>query len=242
VVRTAICVEPRGRLHVFMPPTRTLEDYLECVSAVEATAAHLDKPVVIEGYAPPHDPRLSVLKVTPDPGVLEVNIHPAESWDEMVKHTEVLYAEAREARLATEKFMMDGRHTGTGGGNHIVLGGATPQESPLLRRPDLLKSLVAFWQNHPSLVLPVQRDVRGARPVRIRASTRPGTIHLHELEVAFRQVPDFGFTQPWLVDRLFRNLLIDASGNTHRSEFCSRQTVFAGFRHRTPGTAGVAWL
>lgn len=151
-VRTALCVEPRaGRLHVFMPPVSSLEDYLEIVSAVEATCVHLQMPVVMEGYLPPDDPRLSHIKVTPDPGVIEVNIHPAANWKELVNTTTTLYEDARLSRLGTEKFDLDGKHGGTGGGNHVVVGGATPLDSPFLRRPDLLKSLIAYWINHPSL-------------------------------------------------------------------------------------------
>jgi uncharacterized protein (DUF2126 family) len=152
ITRTALCAEPRhGRLYLFMPPASELEDYLEIVAAIEDTARSMQLPVILEGYEPPKDPRLTSLRVTPDPGVIEVNIHPAHSWEELVDQTTHLYQAAHETRLSTEKFMLDGRHAGTGGGNHFVLGGATVADSPFLRRPDLLASMVGYWHNHPAL-------------------------------------------------------------------------------------------
>lgn len=219
-VQTALCVQPRnGCLYVFLPPLSNGDQLISLVSSIEAAAAKLAVPVVLEGYEPPRDHRVERFMVTPDPGVIEVNIHPAQSWPQLRDTTQSLYDLAHKARLGTEKFLVDGRHTGTGGGNHVTLGGATPSDSPLLRRPDVLRSLLTFWQHHPGLSYLFSGMFVGptSQAPRIDEGRHES---LYELEIAFAQMPEGETWMPWLTDRLLRNLLVDISGNTHRSEFC----------------------
>ncbi|MFT3705524.1 MAG: transglutaminase family protein [Agriterribacter sp.] len=219
-IKTAVSVEARdGIIYIFLPPVSYLEHYLDMVASIETTAEKLQMPIRIEGYEPPRDYRMERLVVSPDPGVIEVNIHPSKSWEDLRYNIDTLYHQAHLSRLGTEKFMVDGRHTGTGGGNHITIGGSSPSDSPLLRRPDLLRSLITYWQHHPALSYLFSGSFIGptSQAPRIDEGREE---KLYEMEIAFKQIPENSSVPFWLVDRLFRHLLTDITGNTHRAEFC----------------------
>jgi uncharacterized protein (DUF2126 family) len=236
--RTALCVQVRkvkaakdakqgSLLYIFMPPVAKLENYLDLVNAIQRTAEKLQLKVVLEGYPPPRDPRLKMLQVTPDPGVIEVNIQPVDNWRDLVSNTEFLYNAAFETRLSAEKFMTDGKHTGTGGGNHFVMGGLTPADSPFLRKPALLASMLSTWHNHPSLSYLFSGMFIGPTSQAPRVDEARND-QVYELEIALNEIIKSsaqsggipGVMPPWQVDRTLRNLLVDVTGNTHRSEFC----------------------
>ncbi|WP_238997232.1 transglutaminase family protein, partial [Mycolicibacterium sp. CBMA 361] len=230
---TALVAEVRaGTLYVFLPPATMFDDFVDLVSRIEQAATHLGVPVVIEGYGPPADPRLQQMTVTPDPGVIEVNVAPTASFAEQAAQLETLYDAARRARLGTESFDVDGTHGGTGGGNHITLGGVTPADSPLLRRPDLLVSMLTYWQRHPALSYLFAGRFIGTTSQAPRVDEGRCEA-LYELEIAFAEIARVAAESkpaaadgrsasvaPWVTDRALRHLLTDITGNTHRAEFC----------------------
>ncbi|MDX2250132.1 MAG: transglutaminase family protein [Bacteroidia bacterium] len=219
-IKTALCIEPReGNLYIFLPPLESSESVFDLLASIEKVAEELHIPIILEGYQLPYDYRIHKLVVAPDPGVIEVNIHPAHTWRETVSNYEKLFDLAKTCRLGTEKFMLDGKHTGTGGGNHITLGGARPADSPFLRRPDLLRSFVNFWQNHPGLSYLFSSAFVGTTSQAPRVDEGRQEM-LYELDIAFRELDRYPDPPAWMVDRIFRNLLIDITGNTHRAEFC----------------------
>ena len=221
---TAMVAEARdGLLYVFLPPTGALDHFVDLITRIHDAAAKISCPVVIEGYEPPADPRLTSTTITPDPGVIEVNVAPTASFAEQTRQLETLYEQARLARLTTESFDVDGSHGGTGGGNHITLGGITPKDSPLLRRPDLLMSLLTYWQRHPSLSYLFAGRFVGTTSQAPRVDEGRSEA-LYELEIAFAEIDRLasasGTPRPWIIDRALRHLLTDITGNTHRAEFC----------------------
>ena len=239
-VRTALVVEPRdGELFVFLPPFATAADFAELVDHVHAAAKDADLSVRLEGYPPPWSPDLVRFSVTPDPGVLEVNVPPTRSGRDFADLIDRVFDAALHAGLHSEKYLLDGRQEGSGGGNHITLGGPTPLESPFLVRPDVLASLVTFVQHHPSLSYLFTGLFVGptSQAPRIDEARHES---LYELELALRRLSDRASpAPPWLGDWLLRNLLVDLTGNTHRAEI----SIDKLFDWRTPhGRQGLVEL
>ncbi|MBZ0189656.1 MAG: transglutaminase family protein [Candidatus Obscuribacterales bacterium] len=219
--RTALCLEPRADgVGVFIPPLSKVDEYLELVTAVEEAAAQSGIKVRIEGYPPSPDPRLRSLSVTPDPGVVEVNLPVCSSLREYARSMALVAETASESGLATEKYQLDGRIIGTGGGHHITLGGPSPLKSPFIENPHILASLIRYFQNHPSLSYLFTGLFVGpcSQAPRIDEARLDS---LYELELALAQFPAPDTeAPPWTSDRLLRHILADMTGNTHRAEIC----------------------
>lgn len=220
-VRTALCVEAReGGVFVFLPPLAAAEDFFDLLEAIDSVRHETGADVLLEGYAPGSGGMVRKIVVAPDPGVLEVNVPPTARVRDYAALMETVFDAALRAGLHCEKYLLDGRQAGSGGGHHLTLGGPAPLRSPFIRRPDLLASLLTFAQHHPSLSymftgLFVGPTSQAPRVDEARLDS------LYELEIALeRAFERKGDEPPWLSDLLFRHLLVDVSGNTHRTEIC----------------------
>lgn len=216
--RTALCVEARaGRLFVFLPPVSHLEHYLDLVAAVEVSAEALKLDVSLEGYPPPEDPRLRRFWIEPDAGVLRLDLPETSNWDELLTTLGAAYEEAWALGLGTERLSADDGRLASGGGGPLTIGGVSPAESPFLTRPEILRSLVAYWQRHPCLSYLFAGRLIGPSGSAPRPDEGRDEM-LYELSVALDRLPSGTSDKPWLPDRVLRHLLTDPAGGLKRAE------------------------
>jgi uncharacterized protein (DUF2126 family)/transglutaminase-like putative cysteine protease len=229
-IRTALCVQARGdTLWVFVPPVPGFDDFIALIAAIDGARTEVGFDFRLEGYPPPPSSNLQRFAVTPDPGVLEVNLPPVDSCRSSAALLDTVFDAALRIELHSEKYLLDGRVAGSGGGNHITIGGPTPETSPFFVRPDLLASLVAFAQLHPSLSYMFTGLFVGPTSQAPRLDeTRPSAVDDLALALprVLRQAPP-----PWMIDGIFRHLLVDPTGSTHRAEIsidklCDPNTSF----------------
>jgi uncharacterized protein (DUF2126 family) len=173
----------------FCPMRPSLRTISTWSAAVEDTCLYLKMPVWVEGYAPPFRSAAAVLQRHARPRRAGNQPAAREQLGRAGEQSTRCCSRRRARnRLTAEKFNYDGGHIATGGGSHIVIGGATVLDSPLLRRPDLLRSMVAFWQNHPSLSYLFSGMYVGPTSQYPRVDEARMDA-LYELEVAFRNLP-----------------------------------------------------
>lgn len=218
-LRRALTVEVKeGALAIFVPPL-LLESYLALLPIIESGLAATGlRGVVLAGYAPPADPRLPTIGFASDPGVIEINLAVCATWSDYHRHLAQIYAAAEAVALCARKFQLSGRETGTGGGAHLVFGGPVGLTSPFFVFPALLPSVIRYWQHHPALSYAFAGQYLGpsSQAPRIDESTFEA---LYELEIACDGAARLGSPQNLaLFDLMFRDLLMDRTGNTHRAE------------------------
>lgn len=218
-LRTALTIEPRdGQLWVFVPPLPAFEDFCALLAAIDTARERTGFALHLEGYPPPPSAQRTRFSVTPDPGVLEVNLSPQTSCRDAAALHGVVFEAALASGLTAERYLLDGRAAGSGGGNHITIGGPIAEQSPWLRDPALLASLVTFVQHHPALSYAMTGMFVGPTSQAPRVDEARHDA-LYELELAlpalFRRDPRL---PAWQVDALLRHLLVDIAGSTHRAE------------------------
>ena len=157
-----------------------------------------------------------LLGLTADPGVLEVNLPVCHSWQEYARWIALLEDAGAAAGLRSWKQEGD-RSEGTGGGNHLLLGGPNLEEHPFFSRPDWLVGMLRYWQHHPCLAYLFSG--RSVGPASQAPRPDEGSAALLDLELAHRALEQLpAGDQRVAIGETLRHLHADRSGNTHRSE------------------------
>jgi uncharacterized protein (DUF2126 family) len=208
-----------GALSLFIPPFLEASSFANLLAAIEETAESLNSPpLALEGYPPPHDDAWESLSVIPDPGVIEVNLPPAANWESLEKTVSALFLAAEQCGLRGTRLLPSGEIAATGGGGHLVLGGASMDTNPFLLKPYLLPSFLRFIQRHPSLSYLFSGRFVGPSSQAPRIDESFFEIP-RELAHSLASMEEMEApASPIMIDAILRNLLLDYNGNTHKAE------------------------
>jgi uncharacterized protein (DUF2126 family) len=220
--RGALTVEVRnGVLEIFIPPLEWA-DFRDLIGLIRGLCVELDlKDVVFCGYGPSGcGEEVVKLGLAADPGVLEVNLPPAKTWNGYDTWLHCCSDAAEAVGLKRTKLQLNGSVYGTGGGSHLAFGGVDLERNPFLQDPVRITSILRYWQHHPALsyLFAGQYVGPGSQAPRVDEGPSHG---LYELEVACEGIENSNPPPPGeAIDQFLKNLLTDSSGNTHRAELC----------------------
>jgi len=201
-----------------LPAYRSVDLFAAFLGVLAGACRSVELPaLILRGHPPPVDDRVAFATITPDPGVIEVNMAPCRSVAELYAAQRAIHAAAVGERLSARRRHFNGEVTDSGGGGHLTFGGRHPEQSPFFVHPHLLPRLLSYLSHHPSLSYWFAGRAVGGSGQAVRPDEQARE-SFDELGVALARLAGEHAPKPDALWGSLAPLLTDRFGNTHRSE------------------------